>query len=204
MRQPVTPALSSKRALSFEVALIGRLVGPAKTCSRWPVHSRTLSNSWTAGSLVPTGAGDPLLPSDSRLGPDEVAVSAGLAQRLDLAADDTLEASIPRGQPPNARLRFDLRVARALGPGLLQGNAMLLAPDRIDLVKAFLDDYALPEFGVHEGKPLASRLLVHENMRVYAAGLTVENAPLPLLWYKAIGLTCEAKSRRRIASIFSS
>ena len=123
-------------------------------------------------ALFPTGPKDPLLPEALQLEDGEVAVSAGLARRLGLAAGSKLEASIPRGDPPDEYLSLALAVVHVLPPGALDGDAMLMQPARIDLVEAFLDDFALPDYGVTAGHPLLDRVVSYESIRLYAVDIS--------------------------------
>lgn len=127
--------------------------------------------------LVPTGPGDPLLPSDTVITGLEVAVSAALAAQLELAPGDRLVTAIGRGEPITDRLAISLKVSEVLPRIALDGETVLMDPATMDLFEAYYDGYALPEWGLDVGRPLAERHVEYESLRVYARDLT-DVAPL--------------------------
>lgn len=122
-------------------------------------------------ALIATGPGEPLLPEAGEPQGREVAVSAGLSRRLGVSSGAVLEASAARGDPVSARLSLRLQVSSVIPAAVLDGEAMLLRPELIESVEAFYDGYALPDLGVTEGRPLATREARYESLRVYAADL---------------------------------
>ncbi|MEM7423239.1 MAG: ABC transporter permease [Pseudomonadota bacterium] len=118
--------------------------------------------------LVPTAGGDPLLPPDTLLGPREIAVSASLAERADIAVGATLNLRATRGDPPNARLAVDLTVSHILPRGSLQGLSALTPGAFTGRVEAFFDGYALPDLGVQSGDDVATRTERFESFRLFA------------------------------------
>ena len=122
-------------------------------------------------TLVATGPGEPLLPEGPEIGNDAVAASDGLARRLGLSPGDTLQGIARRGRAGQASLVLPLSVAAVLPPGMLQGEAVLMAPALMEEIEAFYDGYALPRRGVAEGRPLSGRTVLAESLRLYAADL---------------------------------
>ena len=121
--------------------------------------------------LVPTGPGDPLLPPATVLTGMAVAVSASLAAQLDLEPGDRLVTAIGRGEPLRDRLTVALDVARVLPRIALDGEAVLMDPMTMDRFEAYYDGYALPEWGLDTGRPLAERSVQFESLRIYARDL---------------------------------
>jgi len=130
-------------------------------------------------TLFPTGPGEPLLDGPvPAIGSATAIPSAALARRLEIGPGDRLEASITRGQPPTAHYRLELEVPTILAEGRLAGEALLVSPALLDEVEAFLDGFAVPARGVHDGRDLASRPIYYESLRLYAADL---DAVIPLV-----------------------
>ncbi len=127
--------------------------------------------------LVPTGPGDPVLPSGTVLTGMQVAASASLAAQLDLAPGDRLVTAIGRGEPVRDRLAVTLEVATVLPRAALDGETVLMDPATMDLFEAYYDGYALPGWGLEAGRPLAERTVEYESLRIYARDL-VDVAPL--------------------------
>lgn len=122
-------------------------------------------------TLVSTGPQEPLLPDDARIVYGEVAISASLASRFELAVGDVLEMRAVRGNPPDARITAELLVAHRLPRGWLQGLSVLAPAVFVSDLEAFFDGYAVPELGVSEGRDRADQTPRYESFRVYAASL---------------------------------
>jgi putative ABC transport system permease protein len=122
-------------------------------------------------ALVPTGPDDPALAGLPPPTGRAIAASAPLAAALDLAPGATIVAMARRGDPPTAALALELTVAAVLPRAALEGEAALMDPATMELVEAFYDGYALPEFGVPDGRPLAERAEAFESLRLYARDL---------------------------------
>ena len=80
-----------------------------------------------------------------------------------------------------------LPVERSSGRSVLADIAVL------DLVEAFYDAYALPEYGITQGKPLSQRAASFEGLRVYANDLT-QLANLQTRLEKRFGVRTEART----------
>ena len=122
-------------------------------------------------TLVATGPGEPLLPEGPEIGQDAVAASDGFARRLGLSPGDRLQGIARRGQTGGANLVLSLSVAAVLPPGMLRGEAVLMAPALMEDIEAFYDGYALPHRGVIEGRSLSGRTMLAEGLRLYASDL---------------------------------
>jgi putative ABC transport system permease protein len=167
-----------------------RLFGPAEAdeVRRWPetgfvaLNTRAIARRLNVRreggdrirgvALVPTGAGDPLLPAGPAPAGLQVAASEALARQTGLAPGDRLAAVVARGDPPTDRMSLTLDVVAVLPRATLEGESLLMAPDTMDRIEAFYDGYALPDWGAPGGRPLAERTLAYESLRVYARDLT--------------------------------
>jgi putative ABC transport system permease protein len=145
-------------------------------------------------TLFPTGPGEPLLDGEAAAVEGLAAVpSAALARRLGIGAGDRLEASITRGQPPTARYRLELGVPEVLAEGRLDGEGLLLPPDLLDEIEAFLDGYAVPSRDVTDGRDPATRPVYYESLRLYARDLD-SVTPLVVRLESAYGLPLRSSS----------
>ena len=125
--------------------------------------------------LIPSAAGDPLLPA--MLADGEIALAAQLATRMQLRLGDAVQGSAVRGEIRGTpeRLSFRFAVAHILGEGLIGRRSALLPYATLDRIEAFIDGYALPEFGIESGMPLADRPDEVESLRLYAG--SIEDVP---------------------------
>lgn len=120
--------------------------------------------------VMPSGAGDPTLPEGVHLETGEVAVSARLANLLELEAGQAVELiSQAEGRP--RQLLLDATVAAVLPEASMAGRSVLAPYPLLDLIEAFYDSYALPDHGITAGRDLATRVPVYEGVRVYARSL---------------------------------
>ncbi|MEM9577291.1 MAG: ABC transporter permease [Pseudomonadota bacterium] len=142
--------------------------------------------------LVPSGAGDPNLPDDVILGAGQAVVSAQLADQLEISVGDRIDV-ITQAEDRPRQLRIQLDVAAVLAPRAISGRAVLAQLDVLDLVEAFYDAYALPDYGIIQGKPLSDRAPVFEGMRVYAERLE-DLAPLQNRLESTFGISTEART----------
>ena len=142
--------------------------------------------------LIPSGDGDPNLPQGVSLADGAAAISAQLAGQLEIGAGDGIDIfTQAEGRP--RQLRVPLDVVAVLPADRASGRAVLTRIEVLDLVEAFYDAYALPEYGITEGKPLSARAPVFEGMRVYANAL--ENlAPLQTRIEAQFGIDTEART----------
>jgi len=90
-------------------------------------------------------------------------------------------------------MRLQLKVSAVLPAENVTGRAVLAELEVLDLVEAFYDAYALPEYGITQGKPLADRVPVFEGLRVYAASLE-DLAPLQNRIETHFGISTEART----------
>ncbi|MDE2913958.1 MAG: ABC transporter permease [Paracoccaceae bacterium] len=120
-------------------------------------------------TLVPSGPGDPLLSDGAKVSEGQVAVSRRLSEQLTIesGAGIRIVARSERRGP----LLLDATVVDILEPDEMKGYAVLMTPVEMDLIEAYYDGYALPEFGLAEGRPLAERTTSFEGLRLYARGL---------------------------------
>lgn len=129
-----------------------------------------------AALVVPSGTGDPTLPAETALTPESLAISAALARQLDLGPGDALQL-ITQAEDRPRQLVLEARVGVVLPEQALSGRAVLAPFEVLDLIEAFYDAYALPEYGITQGKPLEARVARYGGVRVYAKGLE-DLAPL--------------------------
>lgn len=142
--------------------------------------------------LIPSGTGDPNLPAGVTLTAGTAAVSAQLATQLEISVGDRLDV-ITQAEDRPRQLRVQLDVVAVLPAGRASGRAVLAQLEVLDLVEAFYDAYALPDYGIAQGKPLADRAPVFEGMRVYAATLQ-DLAPLQNRIETHFGISTEART----------
>ncbi|MDD9718398.1 ABC transporter permease [Dinoroseobacter sp. PD6] len=141
--------------------------------------------------LVPSGTGDPTL--DGRtLGPGEAILSAGLAEQLSLAAGAEIQVITQASDRPR-QLALPLTVVAVLPPERLAGRALLTDIAVLDMVEAFYDAYALPEYGIAQGRDMAERVADFEGMRVFARDLTLL-APLQTRIEQRFNIRTEART----------
>lgn len=121
-------------------------------------------------TTLPSAAGDPLLnggvpPDDSR-----VVVSALLAEVADLTEGAPINILAHSEARPRA-LVIAAEVAAILPSERLAGPAMLVDPALLEWIEAYYEGYALPDLGIEDGADLATRVIVHEGLRLYARTL---------------------------------
>ncbi|MGE5151650.1 MAG: hypothetical protein ACM3II_16140 [Rhodospirillaceae bacterium] len=128
-----------------------------------------------AGSLLPTAAGDPLLPPGMAVGPGQMALSSSLAERLHAKAGDHIKGYNRRmGERGSEQIDFEFVVVHVVDRRYATGDRAYVIPDMLFALEAFLDGYELPERGI-SGKPAAERQRVAENVRMYAR--SIEDVP---------------------------
>lgn len=143
--------------------------------------------------LLPTGAGDPNLPPGLILNEDEIAVSPLLAKQMALSQGDRIEMVTQAENRPK-QLRLAVTVRHILPEATASGRTVLAPYAVLDRVEAFYDAYALPEYGITDGKPLAERDARYEGLRVYARSLE-GLAPLQERLETKLGIATSAKTR---------
>lgn len=120
--------------------------------------------------LVPSGTGDPTLDGVA-LGPGEAVLTASLADQLSLTPGAQVQV-ITQAEDRPRQLALPLTVVAVLPPERMSGRGVLTDIAVLDLVEAFYDAYALPEYGITAGRDLSTRTPDFEGMRVYARDLT--------------------------------
>lgn len=123
-----------------------------------------------AALLVPSGAGDPSLPKGATVAGSKVAVSAQLADLLEIEPGDSVQL-ITQAENRPRQLVLDAEVSAVLDPGGAAGRAVLAPFDTLDLIEAFYDSYALPDYGIDGPRDLAERVAAFAGVRVYARSL---------------------------------
>lgn len=143
--------------------------------------------------IIPSGRGDPTLPPGLDLNGEDVAVSAQLAAQLELAPGSQLQLiSQAEGRP--RQLVLEAQVQAVLPDRATAGAAVLVPFGRLDLIEAFYDSYALPEYGIDGSRDLADRPVVYSGVRVYARSLD-DLAPLQARIERQLGLATTARTR---------
>lgn len=120
--------------------------------------------------LLPTGPGDPNLPQGMVLAEDEVAISNLLAQQMKVAPGDDIVLVTQAEQRPR-QLMLPMRIRLILPESAIAGRSVLAPYRTLDLVEAFYDSYALPDYGITQGRPLSERVSRYEGVRLYARDL---------------------------------
>ena len=148
--------------------------------------------------LIPTGQGDPTLPEGATLAEDEVAVSAQLADQLDLPQGAELQL-ITQAEDRPKQLVLPVSVGLILPATRASGRAVLAPFEMLETVEAFYDSYSLPDYGIEATKDLADRAQTYAGVRLYVSRLedlaTVQTAVEDTL---GIGTTANT---REVASL---
>jgi putative ABC transport system permease protein len=98
--------------------------------------------------------------------------------------------------PERARqLLLRVNVVGIVPEDRLSGRAVLAPLEKLDLIEAFYDEYALPDYGIVEGRPIAERVARFEGLRVYAVRLE-DLAPLQTRIEQRFGVATEAATAR--------
>ncbi len=149
----------------------------------------------SAVDLLPTAAGDPLLGPEAAIpqAANEVALSHGLAGKLDVAAGDPLTAIIQRNlEGEKQRLRLDLTVVAVLPEAAYAGDAAFVTEPLLVAAEDYRDGYALPAHGVDDGAAKPDRPRAFASARLYASGLD-DVAPLAE-WLRREGLEVRTRA----------
>ncbi|MEP5087942.1 MAG: ABC transporter permease, partial [Paracoccaceae bacterium] len=125
---------------------------------------------------IPSGNGDPSLPKDISLGSKLFALSAQVARQLEVAAGDNVQV-ITQAEGRPKQLVLTAQVAAILPDTSAAGSAVFLPFDTLDLIEAYYDSYALPDYGIEGERQLEARVVAYEGIRVYARALE-DIAPL--------------------------
>ena len=120
--------------------------------------------------VIPSGTGDPTLPEGVLLEGFKVAVSPQLAEQLNLETGGHIQL-ITQAENRNRQLVLKVEVVAVLKPSVASGNTVLAPYALLDLIEAFYDAYALPDYGILEGRPLSERVSSYEGIRLYGASL---------------------------------
>ncbi|MWD30151.1 ABC transporter permease [Aquicoccus sp. SCR17] len=148
--------------------------------------------------IAPSGAGDPFLPAGATLGPGEVAVSGQLARQIGVSEGDEILIATQAERP--RQLVFRLRVSAVIPSERLAGRSVLAGIDKLDLIEAFYDGFALPDHGIEDGRPLASRIATYEGIRAFARNLE-SLAALQDRIETRFGVSTEARTRQVEATL---
>lgn len=146
-----------------------------------------------AALVMPTGAGDPTLPSGTKLEPGEVAISAQLAEQLDLEPGSELQL-ISQAEDRPKQLVLPVRVGIVLAQSASAGQAVLARFEVLDVIEAFYDSYSLPDYGIAGRRDISDRVTAYSGVRVYARSLQ-DLAALQSRIETQLGLTTNARTR---------
>lgn len=141
--------------------------------------------------LSPSGAGDPML-MVATLEENQVALSADLAEALSLEVGAQVELITQAPERPR-QLVLELGVAAIVPKDMLGGRSVLANIGVLDLIEAFYDEYALPEYGIVDGRSLDTRVTEFEGLRVFARTLEAL-APLQEKLETRFGIATQAKT----------
>lgn len=120
--------------------------------------------------IVPSGSGDPTLPDGLTLEGNRIALSPQLADQLQARPGDRVEL-VTQGENRTHQLALKVEVVAILSPAVVSGNTVLAPYPLLDLIEAFYDAYALPEYGIVDGRPLSERVASYEGIRLYSRSL---------------------------------
>lgn len=123
--------------------------------------------------LLPTGAGDPLLPAGLAVGPEQIALSADLAERLGRAPGDSLRLIVARQKAGREeRVYRDLTVAAVVERGRLGGRNALVPAALLQALEDYRDDIAVAAYGWSGTRePPAPESRHYSRFRLYATSL---------------------------------
>jgi putative ABC transport system permease protein len=143
-------------------------------------------------TLVPSGAGDPLLPAGMVIESDQVALSASLAERLRVKAGDRIDGRNRRnGEHGSEQIEIEFTVVHVIDRRFAVGDRAYVSVDTVFRLEAFLDGYGLPDRGI-AGKPISERPDVAENVRMYAR--SIEDVPALDKRLAALGFSVHSKA----------
>jgi len=141
--------------------------------------------------LLPSAAGDPLLPAAVTLGSDGIALSADLAERLTRKAGDRLRLIVARQRDGREeRVFLDLTVAAVVERGRLGGRNALVPAGLLQDLEDYRDDVAVAARG-WQGTRAPPESRRYSRFRLYATSL---EAVAPLADHLA-GLGVETVTR---------
>lgn len=121
-------------------------------------------------TTLPSEAGDPLLDGHAPPAGSSVVVSALLAEAAALTEGAAINILARSEARPHALL-IAAEVAAILPPESFAGAAMLMDPALLEQIEAYYEGYALPDLGIEDGADPATRVIVHEGLRLYARTL---------------------------------
>ena len=129
----------------------------------------------TISAIVPSGAGDPLLPAGMKLKDDEIALAAPLAERLKAKTGDVVKGRNTRQSDNGSEaIEFEFKVAHVIDRRFATGSRAYVSTEVLFQLEDFLDGYEVPSRGV-AGKPIGERVGAVQSMRMYAR--TIEEVP---------------------------
>lgn len=143
--------------------------------------------------LVPSGRGDPNLPAGLDLGEMDIALSPLLAKQLGVQPGDQVRLVTQAENRPR-QLVLPVTLRHILPETTASGRTVLAPLALLDMVEAFYDAYALPDWGITDGRPLEARQPIYEGLRVYARRLE-DLAPLQERIEAEIGVATSARTR---------
>ncbi|MCY4304356.1 MAG: ABC transporter permease [Aestuariivita sp.] len=120
--------------------------------------------------LVPSGKGDPTLPNNLELGIHDAVLSANLARQLNISVGDPIQIFTQAAERPK-QLMLPLKTVAILPDAHAAGRSIFADIAVLDLVEAFYDEYALPDYGITEGRDFSTRVPEFEGMRIFARDL---------------------------------
>lgn len=147
--------------------------------------------------VLPTGPGDPFLPLAIRnagVGEGEVAVTAVLADQLDLEEGEMIEVVTSAETRPK-QLLVDRVVVGILDAAVFPGRTILVGPETAEMVEAFYEGFAVPAAGVLDGRDAAGRDRSFESLRIHAVDLAAV-ADLQVAVEAALGVETRAQTDR--------
>jgi putative ABC transport system permease protein len=122
-------------------------------------------------SLLPSTRGDPLLPPAAPpLEEAQVALSETLVRRMGVAVGERVIARNARGENGREAIEMPMTVVAVVRDDWLPGASALVHPLVLERIEAFLDGFAVPDFGI-PGEPPEGRQEVYAGMRLYARSL---------------------------------
>lgn len=123
--------------------------------------------------LLPSAAGDPLLPDGVTLGPEQIALSADLAERLARRPGDSLRLIVARQKDGREqRVYRDLTVAAVVERGRLGGRNALVPAALLRALEDYRDDVEVSAYGWEGSRaPPVPEARRYSRFRLYATSL---------------------------------
>jgi putative ABC transport system permease protein len=178
--------------------------------ARMEVQKADKAETGLTATLLPTGPGDPLLPSGMVIEIDEGALSFSLAEKLHVQVGDSIRAMRRRVMSGNEEEFAATLLVRYIVPrGLAQGDTLYAPSSFLETAEQFSDGYEVRRFRL-PGRPVTERETTFANVRLYAATISdvkVVAAAIEAMGYRVSSRADEVEQvmalNRSLAAVFA-